>query len=208
MNYKLRSIFYAGVLFLILNFFSAAYSEPVVIHENYSTLNLSRSTEYIEDTEKKLTIDDITGGDMVWTGQTRDAFNFGFTRSVYWFRFSVNNPSDSIRQWYLELDYPMFDSVTLYRPAADGSYESFETGDHKPFSVRDVQDKNFMFRMNASPGTVTYYLRIETTSSMNFSMLMLSPQADRERTNSELPVIWIYYGIMIIMAVYNLFIFF
>lgn len=187
---------------------NAAATEPVIIDESLEQYSFCSHVDYLEDPGKKLSIEDVSGNRQKWTRETKKAFNFGFNTSAYWFRFSVTNRTEAPVSWLLEIDYPMLDSVGLYIPKEGGGYALKETGDHLPFSRRDVNDKNFMFLLTEEPGTRTYYMRVDSTSSKAFSMIMWSMKADRNRLTTELPPLWIYYGLMLIMVVYNLFIFF
>lgn len=187
---------------------NAANTEPVIVDGSLGQYPFSNHVEYLEDPNKELTIDDVVGEGQQWTRETKNAFNFGFIKSAYWFRFSAKNPTDAIINWYIEIDYPMLDSIKLYIPDGEGGFSVRETGDHRPFSNRDVVDKNFMFYLAEKPGTHTYYMRVDSSSSIGFSMIMWSTKADRNRLTAELPIVWGFYGLMLIMVVYNLFIFF
>jgi len=46
---------------------------------------------------------------------------------------------------------------------------------------------------------------METSSSLNFTPYMWAEKQFISRLNTELPVFWIYFGIMFVMAIYNLF---
>ncbi|WP_353740447.1 7TMR-DISMED2 domain-containing protein [Desulfolithobacter dissulfuricans] len=41
-----------------------------------------------------------------------------------------------------------------------------------PFGTREVQHRNFLFRISIPPGTHTWYARIETESAMFFPMIL------------------------------------
>lgn len=196
------------VLFFAILSANPASAGPVTLDPSLDQYVFTKQVEYIEDPDRTLTIEDVSQARGRWTRQTENAFNFGFTKSAYWFKFSVKNPLDSAISWFLEINYPMLDSIKLYIPLEKGGFTLKETGDHLPFSHRDVADKNFIFLLSEEPGTHTYYMHVDTTSSANFSMIMWSTKGDRNRLTAELPVIWIYYGLMMIMVFYNLFIFF
>ncbi|HPA73538.1 MAG TPA: 7TM-DISM domain-containing protein, partial [Spirochaetota bacterium] len=182
--------------------------QPVPITDSLQAVTLTRNTLYYRDDEGSLTIDDIASGDIRWTPESRKSFNFGYATSVFWFKFAVRNDSGRSSSWLFEIDYPLLDSVKLYSPKPGGGFTEKETGDMLPFGHREVNDRNLMFSIDTPPGEHTYYLRIASSSSVNFAFLMWSPQGDRNRLVTEFPVHWIYYGLMFIMVVYNLFIFF
>ncbi len=182
--------------------------DPVVVNDEFNSREIGRQIEYLEDSGKKLTIVDIAGPTRSWKQSTADSINFGFTNSAYWFRFHIISSQSDSRGYYFEINYPRIDFIELYTPDADGRLTAIKAGDHYPFYQREIIDRNFIFKLEPNPGINTCYFRIETSSSMNFKPILWSPHAFSKRNNTEQPIMFIYYGFMIIMVIYNLFIFF
>jgi serine phosphatase RsbU (regulator of sigma subunit) len=181
--------------------------EPVVIDDTLTSREFGRNLEYVEDKDKKLTIEDIVRKPLKWAPSNSTAISLGFTKSAYWFRFLVINRRTKDNTCYLEIDYPKLDSIILYIPEKNGGFTDKKMGAGFPFYQREIVDRNFMFLLNQGPGQHTYYLRVETTGSLNFKPLLWSSYAFQKRSHVELPLFWIYYGMMMIMVIYNLFIF-
>ncbi len=197
----------AVILFIIFIYPVNALPAPKnIINENFQRMKIGRSMEFLEDPSGKMTLEDAQKN-ANWKLNKDDAVNFGFLKSAFWFRFTVENATPGTESWYLEISYPMLDSIILYTPSDEGKYSAIETGDHLPFSHRDVDNTGFVFHLVDSPGTKTYYLRIQTSSAINFEPLMMSQKSFFSKINSEMPVLWIYYGLMIVMALYNLLIY-
>jgi methyl-accepting chemotaxis protein len=176
------------------------------IDDTFSNYSLGKDIEYIEDPGGTLSLEDVQRRSD-WRQSEHEAINLGFTESTYWFRFTLDNRS-RLESFFLELTYPMLDSIKLYRPNENGGYDEYETGDLLPFHHREVEHVSFVFRISQKSGTqMRYYFRIKTSSSFNFSINLYSQQAYFSKLNSEQPVIWIFYGLMIIMVVYNFIIF-
>ncbi len=207
---KKKGLLFPGLILLctILSSPLQAEGNNVVLEDARDRQDFTNRIEYLEDPAGSFTIQDVSGKTLDWKSNKRGSFNFGFTQSVYWFRFQVTNESREPKSWFFEINYPMLDSIKLYQPTGTGEFILKETGDRLPFGHRDLADKNFIFLQTEKPGTHTYYFRVETTSSLNFSALLWTPRGDRNRLTSEMPVFWIYYGLMMIMVFYNLFIFF
>jgi serine phosphatase RsbU (regulator of sigma subunit) len=181
--------------------------KPLIIDDPFSSVQFGKDIDYIEDKNKSITIETITDEKMVWTRSKSNSINFGFTPSVYWFRFAVDNRQTANREVYLEISYPMLDYIELYVPQKNGSFLVKKTGDHYPFNDREIVDRNFIIPLLAENGLKTCYIRIETSSSLNFSILLMSNKAYIKRINIEYPLFWIYYGLMMVMVLYNLFLF-
>ncbi|MCP4129457.1 MAG: SpoIIE family protein phosphatase [bacterium] len=195
-------------LFVILFFFTttAGYTKSVVVDDTLKHLEITSKTEYYEDSQNRLTLDIILEKQPEWQSSKKNSFNFGFTNSTYWFRFSIDWKTKKKDSIYLEIPYPMIDHITLFEVHSNGSITKTETGDHLPFSTRDVIDRNFVFLLEKNPGS-TYYLYCSTTSSLNFAPSLWSQKEFIKRANTELPLFWFYYGLMGVMVIYTFFVF-
>ena len=131
--------------------------------------------------------------------------NFGYTRSAYWIRFTV--ATEARREWLVEIRYALLDYVTLYVPSGDGFIEK-KQGQLLPFGVREIKSENFVFKADIEPGAPrTLYLRIETQDSFAVPMSLVSYRAYAERNGMIRLFLGIFYGFIIVMVLYNLFIF-
>jgi signal transduction histidine kinase len=170
---------------------------------------LGRQIEVLEDPSGKLSIAEVASTAI---GQrfrpSKDAIPaFGLTKSAYWVRFVVTNPTREARPWLLELGYPPIDDVRLYVPRASGGFEERRTGDKLPFAQREVVYRNFLFSLREPPGARTYYLRVHTSGSITLPLHAWTDKAFVENLTVAQPPLWIFYGLMLVMAAYNLFVF-
>lgn len=183
-------------------------SGSVTVDDTLTIKNISKNIEYIEDTKKGLTIDDIVDNKLLkWTGSTRNYINFGYTKSQYWFRFTVKNPTKNTIPWLLEIDFPPIDLIELYIPNGPGRFTVKKTGDTLPFKSKDVKDITYIFKIEQKPGIVTYFIRIDSLDSINFNLNMMSSDSYLERLHIDMAIYWIYFGFMIVMSIYSLCIF-
>ena len=137
-----------------------------------------------------------------------DSPGFGFTSSAYWVRFSVVNPTDREMQWCFEVAYPPMDSIMLYIPTGAGQLQLRQAGDLLPFHTREVPYKNFIFLLHTPPQSQqTYYMRVENAGVMNLPLSLYSLSAMTEQITHEQIVLGIYHGAILVMLIYNFFIF-
>jgi signal transduction histidine kinase len=172
--------------------------------------SIGRSFQVLEDPSGALTYAEVR--DSAWTDRftpsQRDAPSFGFNKSAFWLRLDVVNSGDRARSWLLELAYPQLDRVELYAPRDDGSVERRVTGDHVPFAQRDLPYRHFLFQLHTSPrSSQTYYLRVQSDGSVSIPLFAWSEKAFREHENREQPLLWMIYGVVLVMALYNAFVF-
>jgi methyl-accepting chemotaxis protein len=179
--------------------------EILPIDASFDNKSIGTFMEYLEDKDRLLTID-TARQNKDWSSSYGDSLNFGFTKSVYWFRFSIDNRKAGPLELFFEITYPLLNYVDFYIPAK-GKYSVIKTGNRYPFYIRPVVDKNFIFPLKEGPGTHTYYMRIETTGSINFTPGLMSQTSYLNRNQAQQPIIWIYFGLMMIMVLYNFIIF-
>ncbi len=191
-------------------FFSLSFpvfgAEPIVINEALESRPIGQHLEYIEDKEKRLTIEDMDNASLQWTPIKKEKVGLSYSSSVYWFRFVIDNQSQEGRIWYLEIGNSRFEIVDLYVPEGRGKHRTIATGTSHDFSARDVFDRNFVFRIHGKTKG-TYYLRIYSTNPIKFPINIMSDTAYFEKNNKELPLLWFFYGIMLVMALYNIIIY-
>ncbi|MET0343298.1 MAG: 7TM-DISM domain-containing protein [Polyangiales bacterium] len=174
--------------------------------------SLGQTIDLLEDPSRTLDFDDVRRPEHA--RRFRPSYDvlpsFGFTRSVYWVRFTVHNPRGEERTWVLEHAYPHTDHLALYVPTADGSgYEPPRlTGDHLPFSSRELQHRTFLFRLREPPASRrTYYLRVETDGSMLIPLVAWEGPTLLANQPRDLGVLFLFYGVCVAMVAYNAFAF-
>ncbi|MBU2539130.1 MAG: response regulator [Proteobacteria bacterium] len=183
---------------------------PVVISPEHGSYSLATHLELLEDPTGNLTITDIvslqTGGRF--TPSTDDTPGFGFTGSAVWARFAIKNTLPHSVEYFLEVKYPLLDRLDLYIPADAGAYTVLNAGDSFPFRQRAIQYKNNTLPIRLAPDEQkTFYLRCETTSSLNLPLTLHSPASLAGEIGLEQTLLGIYYGILLVMMIYNFFIY-
>jgi len=183
---------------------------PVILAPEQGEYSLARHLELLEDPSRNLTITDIVSGqaDSRFSPSSSDTPSFGFTTSVVWARFTVKNSLPDSVEYFLEVKYPLLDHLDLYTPTGTGTFTVLKAGDSLPFTQRTIQHKNNIFPVRLAPGEEkTLYLRCETTSSLNLPLTLHSPACLAGEISLEQTLLGIYYGILLVMMLYNFFIY-
>jgi len=202
----------AFTLFCLLMAPSAvrAMPVPVILAPEQGSYSLARHLELFEDPSRNLTIADIVSGqaESRFTPSTSYTPSFGFTTSAVWARFTVKNSLPNSVEYFLEIKYPLLDHLDLYTPTDTGTFTVLKAGDSLPFAQRTIQHKNNIFPVRLAPGEQkTLYLRCETTSSLNLPLTLHSPACLAGEISLEQTLLGIYYGILLVMMLYNFFIY-
>jgi len=186
------------------------------ISPSIEKLDLGRHCETLEDPQGTLSIAEAAdeAHDPLFVPSPGTIPNFGFTKSVYWARISMENHAGAARDLLLEVGFPLLDNVEFYI-LEKGKKTGFEllkketTGRDFPFTRRVIRHRNFVFSIHMPAGAVqTVYLRFKTADGMIFPMTLWTPPSFMKKTQREQFAFGIYYGIILIMILYNLFIFF
>lgn len=133
--------------------------------------------------------------------------NVGYSRSVWWLRFEV--PSAHARtHTLLEVSNPTLSLIRLYVPRQGGGYEAIHSGTFKPFDERPVAHTTFLFKIPETFDPVQpLYLRIYSDEPVRFALRLWVADAFWAADQPEQFLYGAYYGILFIIAVYNLILF-
>ena len=187
----------------------AAGQPALVLDAAVDGLGFGGHQALFEDSSNRYTVEQVSGGapGVTFTLIAADAPSLGFSKSSAWLRFTVMNPATTAREWLLEFAYPHVDVIELYIPNARGGFEKRASGDRRPFAERDLPYRNVVFRLHQPPGSATYYVRAQTTGTLTLPLVAWSHASFLTRQNTQQPALWMFYGVMAAIGLYNLFIF-
>ncbi|MFZ5774887.1 MAG: 7TM diverse intracellular signaling domain-containing protein [Thermodesulfobacteriota bacterium] len=197
-------------LALLLPSRAGALPAPVTLVSEQGEYPLGKALELLVDSDHSLTIESAASPAMAerFTPSAKNSPSFGFSNSVLWARFTLENRQTEHVQYYLEVQYPVLDDLTLYVPTPEGGHLALQGGDHHPFSSRAIQFRNPIFPIKLAPGQQqTFYLRCETTSSLTLPLVLHSPSCLAGHISTTQTMLGLYCGILLVMMLYNLFIY-
>lgn len=160
------------------------------------------------DSSNTLTLEQALRAGPGWKTITRKSPNFGFTQDAYWFRFQINNLTDRNLTRFVELPIPFLDDVRLYHLVDGLILDSYSLGDELPFPQRAVRHRNFVMPITLAPGNNLVYMRLASTGTVEGPLRIWDPVQFHAASNDENLLQGSVIGIMVIMIVYNLFVFF
>jgi len=183
---------------------------PLILSDEQSEYPLGLYVAYLEDPAGSLTIEQVSSPTFAnqFVPSPSHPLNLGLTQSTYWLRFQISNQSESAEQWLLETQFPSLHAISFFRsdPTSNG-YVEIETGYVQPFTSREVPHRNFVFNLDASPGTTqTYYVRAKN-AQMTLPMVIWSITAFSIKNQHEYIWLGLYFGSLLIMVIFNLFLF-
>lgn len=201
-----------GFLFLFLLTWSSAVvsaPEPVTWEADSSRVELSRFVDYWREPTAPAGIEAVTElGEADWTRNDDDNISFGYGTDIYWFRLTLDNAASRAVRTFLEIGYPVLDRIEVYINPMSADAESLVLGDKQPFSERPIDHRNFIVPLDLAAGEQTrVFLRVKTTSSMQVPLVWWDRDSFYSAEQSRTMFEGIYYGIVLVMVLYNLFVF-
>jgi hypothetical protein len=168
-----------------------------------------RQLEILEDKTRNMTINDILAADKKLTlNQKPLAFNENLS-SAYWLKIILRNDSKIFKHFILESYSLNTYSLQLYYVDETGQIHKQETGEAIPYPDRTHQHKNLVLDlpMPEKGGERIFYIRVYSDHISGFDFHIRSLNWFLFYSNNEYYLLGFYYGILFIMAVYNLIIF-
>lgn len=193
------------ILVLLLTYpgFHCFAIDPLILGDSTDELWLNeKSLLSLKNCEDKLTIHEVL--------KTND-FNSNSNSTEpgcnnYWLKFTIQNNSRIHKSWVLEVVDPHIEHVSFY--SEEGALLG-NAGFSEFFDEREFFHKNFVFRVPLDRGeTKTFFLKMNSTNGFGFGTTIRGDTYFTYYSLNEYLLLGMYYGIILIMALYNFFIFF
>ena len=146
-----------------------------------------------------------------WLNSHEQYLNLGVGQGGYWLRMRISSERES--EWHLWNHYSLLDLVILFQcptevTEADQCFTS-TGGDRIPYSDRPVDHPNLILPLELPPGeTYDLYLYVTTEGTYQLPMEFVDQEALTNKLVSNSVFRGAYYAIMLVMALYNLVLFF
>ncbi|MEM6297666.1 MAG: 7TM diverse intracellular signaling domain-containing protein [Bacteroidota bacterium] len=208
MNYLLHIFF---LIFLPFSLMAQGDNSLKTLHaKGYRTneiLNANRVKFYL-DTTKTLDFTDVQKQLSDFAPAQGEIPNFSNTEANVWGAFRIQSPTS--QQLFLQVSTPLLDSLEVYLPTQDSSYQKVILGAKLPFSARLVEVTDFVIPLS-NPDTSkvqTYFFRVRSEFPVELPMRVMSAEKLAEYTQHSSVLYGIYFGILLVMMAYNFFLFF
>jgi signal transduction histidine kinase len=135
--------------------------------------------------------------------------NFGYTNSTVWMRFRVFNTDDYDRNYYLNFHYAFIHDLTIYIIDSNNRVTEKKAGIELTPREREIRHrKNIILIPVEERSEVTVYIRAKSNVALSLGMTLWSAEAHAEQDRDSYLLFGLFYGMLVIMAIYNLFLFF
>lgn len=210
MNPYSKSKFYfwfLGVPFFTILFINCTSAS------DYCT-NLNSNTVYFSDNSNQLKFSEAISklNELELNKKEIYSTSIGYSEATHWFKFqNINIDEDNsflgVRRWYLVLDNPLIDEVSVLIPR-EGNFTQLISGDQIPFTKRDLPLVSHTFRIPNDVKINEIYVKLISKGSLrvNFSRCRSEELLSFESsTNIQYGFL---FGSIVFITVYHLITFF
>lgn len=183
--------------------------EPVDVGDLTISYSLNDHVEYLVDPSGERSAEQLLLEER-WSSHNKETLSFGYTSDVYWFRFQVNNNSSDNLSHLFEISYPVLDDIQIYIYGKNKDLiRNIHLGDKQPFYEREVQHRNFLVPLEIDANdNQMWIVRVKTSSAMQVPMAIWKERVFFTTDQAKIMSMGLYYGIMLIMILYNLVVYF
>ena len=180
----------------------AASTDTLSVRQSRKSLLVGKYLSVLEDPSGAFTINDIFHKSDQFRAVETDVPLFASRETYIWTKLVLKNETGN--NLWLELRNPTTDTILFYQQS-NQILLSKQSGDKVPFYKRDILSNRILFNISYSPEPVTLYLRLNIRLPRQFPVYIISSDAFYESGNMDFFIDGLFYGLMTVIAVYNLF---
>jgi hypothetical protein len=202
---------YFAILSLFLLTLNTKAADVLVL-SNERAKGISLSNTYLcvfEDSTASLPIDAIMHVDSANLFKpVLQNFNIN-AASAYWIKFKVRNEGDPFTQYVIENYYSHTKEFTIFY-VDNGKLYHQTTGEYVTYPQRNFRHKNLILDLPVPEigKERTYYIKVVSALYVNFNFVINSQHSFTNYSTSEYYLLGIYYGIIFLLILYNIILFF
>ena len=204
-----RAIYFFSLLLFSCAQLAFSASTELVLDARVNSVSVGQYLEYWVDPQGSADFDAVRNmPSEYWVATEQDVPSLGFTADTHWFRFTAINSSSVPLSLLLSSSYTSIDIMNFYVVQNGQLIDTLKTGDTLPFSSRRIYNRNFTLPVTFEPGaSKQIYLQVQTEGIVQMPVVFRSLENYNEYEQHFLMAQGIYYGVVLIMVLYNLVLF-
>lgn len=184
-------------------------SPPLSVPDTFTSLPVGGHLDYLRDESNALTFDEVRANTTDWSVFETAVPNFGFSKDSHWLRLQITHAGTLPQTVLLEVAYPSLNTLDIHELLLDGSVISHHLGNLVPFQAREYENRNYVVELHLAAGeTREIYLRAHTAGAVQLPITVWNPRAFAVQEQRFVMGQGIYFGVVLALALYNLFLFF
>jgi signal transduction histidine kinase len=191
------------VRFLLLFIFTcfSGFASPIMLKDAAPGINIVPYSSYLIDSDDSIGVDELLSHAEEFQDAAGDNYSFGFVNKPLWIRFALEDEGMKKEEWILNIQNPQIDNFRLYRQENGRLVKQDECGDTVSECHSDYHCRTFWIPVEAGR---TYYLYVRTKGSLQVPLRLEKLMQAHKTEEVSLLLYGIYYGILLILILYNL----
>ncbi|WP_026897351.1 sensor histidine kinase [Daejeonella oryzae] len=195
-------------IFLSTTGFISLAQSPIIFDSDNTQKYIGKQVSVFQDSTGTLNFEEVAQKPDLFKKSQNDVPNLGITESNNWVRFNVKNQSSSDKI-IINLAAPSIDKATLYVLHANNKVDSSSVYINTPIKNRTYKHQFLLFDAALQPSEeVVCFLKIKSYKQILAPITLENPQSILNEISKTDTLAGIYFGIMLAMLLYNLFIYF
>ena len=204
---KVFNLIFIYIIFCT-SFFSRLESQDVLqIQDGFSKIKVDRYIEYaIEDSQFPLSIEEAI--ELKYSKLDGENSNLGYQNNAYWFRLNLEDTRSTPSDLVFVLNDPLLEKVDFFILEGD-KIQKMETGSARELKSRSLEHRLINVKISVSNiSNKKMYYRIQTRTSLQGGGVLKKLDEFYESKVSDTLYLGIYYSGILVLILYNIFIFF
>ena len=198
-------------LYFLFLFFLIAHvgrAQMVISGEVNTNLPVHQGISFLEDKDGKFSLLEIVKQRNKFVPVETDVPNFGISSSTYWLKIQIKNQT-SREHFMLQIAKPNLDEVDLFQVSKNNLVKCQLAGEYLPFYFREFGDPDYIFRITLDTFQLNeVYLKVKSKDNFQVPVTIGIQKTIFETNKLKDTFFGLYSGIMIVMFLYNMFLFF
>jgi len=198
----------AGFIGLLLFFAIPSFAQDTIHYYNADqSIQIGDKVQLLEDTKDAFSIEQVLQSKDFYKS-TQKVPNLQITKSAFWVKMIIANNSN-VNTLAFELEYPTIDSVIFVKVDTSGNYTKTVTGEFVAYTDREFKHQNYIFLLDIPHGqTREYLMKVVASEQMQLPLVLGTSKNISETIFSRDLIFGLYAGVILVMVLYNLFVFF
>ncbi|MDB4534093.1 sensor histidine kinase [Vicingaceae bacterium] len=195
------------IILLLIPFAGFSANNTIIFNDSKEIIKVNSGLSIYEDKGSQLNVNEVLRIDS-FKASDQKVPNLGISSSTFWVKFSVCNNSEA-EHLILSLAYPILDFVEFYEIKEGRGNKISTVGDNFSFDQRKYKHQNFLFDLNIKQNeTKKYILKVNSWELITVPLKIGSYKSISESNLTQDLIFGLFFGIMLVLMLYNLFIYF
>jgi two-component sensor histidine kinase len=194
-------------IFLLLNFFAGVlFTQTITWHPAQGSIPyIGQHVSILEDKTHHYSCEQVASDRFQsrFVPHTQKIFNPEVSRSHYWVRFTLDNPTQE--RLILEVAQSLLDSVSLSFKDSTGSWQTVRNGYSVSLYQKEIKHNHHLFHL--PQGKTTVYFRFQD-NGWSVPLSLWDEKAYEIKATRQKLVFGIYIGAMVFVILTNIFLYF